>query len=140
MASQAVRAHGTLLQSSNGVGGWVTIAEQVNIDYSSSREEINISIHNEPDANTNWLPGPMNTEIGLTCNFLGNDLTHQQLFTLFAEGLKHQYRIAWLTFTPARFCAFTAFPRQWNIPAPAGEPAALQFNTTMRIDGAVTWT
>ncbi|HXH11154.1 MAG TPA: phage tail tube protein [Alphaproteobacteria bacterium] len=141
MASQAVRAHGTLLQRSDGAGGWTTIAEQVNIDWRARADEINISIHNEPDAWGNFLPGPKSAEVGFTANFLADDATHDAqtgLLKMFMDGSKDTFRLAWNTFTPAVFWTFTAFVREFNIPAPAGQAAALQFTTTMRIDGAPT--
>jgi hypothetical protein len=142
MASHAVKAHGTLLQMSDNAGGWITVSEQTQVDLTLTRDEVDISIHNEPLDARNYLAGPMSGEVALTCNWIG-DLTQGPggtgLLELFTSGTKWLFRVLYQTLVPVRMLTFTGFPREMNIPAPAGTAAAIQFSTTVRIDGPPTW-
>lgn len=140
MASNGQSAHGSLLQLSDGAGGWITIAEQVNISVTTQADEANISIHNEPNEWGNWIAGPKNAEIAFTGNFIANDATHMGsngVFGLYDSGTKKVFRVALPFATPVYFGG-TGFFRQFNMDMPAGQAAALQFQTILRVDGQLT--
>jgi hypothetical protein len=138
MASNAVKAHGTLLQFSDNLGGWITVSEETQVDMSMERDEVDISIHNEPLDARNFLPGPMQGEIALTFNFIGDSTQGPGgtgIIALFMNGAKWDFRVVYATMVPLRILAFKGFPRQCNVSAVAGTAQALQLSTVIRIDG-----
>jgi hypothetical protein len=112
------------------------------VDYSTSRDEVDTSIHNEPLSYRNYIAGPASGEIALTINWLPSDPTHDNtngLQSLYTSGLKKLMRLLWTGFNPDYSMTFTGFVRQWNVAAPAGTATAIQAQSVIRIDGTPTF-
>ncbi len=99
MSSAAVLGLGTLLQLSDGAGGFTTIAEVVSITVgNNSRDAIDVTSHDSVGPGREFIAGLLTgAELSLTLNFLPNNTTQRNLTTNIqaTSSIFGTYRIVW---------------------------------------------
>ncbi len=101
MSSAAVLGLGTLLQLSDGAGGFTTIAEVVDIEVgNNSRDAIDVTSHDSVGPGREFIAGLLTAaEIVCKLNFLPNNATQRNLTTSLqstsAATIFGTYRIVW---------------------------------------------
>jgi hypothetical protein len=127
--------YGTLLKRGDGAMPEVftPIAEVVNIDVPLSRDELDGTHHQSPNAWRQFKPGLKSGEVSFEGNYLPSDPTHDAATGLakdFNDPLIHNYQIEWPT---GEKWTCPAFLREFNPAAPVEDK--LGMSGTFRIAG-----